>query len=232
MVFGKQYEELMNEETNINIVDKMLKADIHYISFPVFTQNMGSQFVKAVSRIDKPQNKTLVIDLRNNPGGAINSANEMLDILLGQAKTSSLVARNGKAEAYDSDKYQMNFRKIIIMVNENSASSSELLALSLRKHLNNVTIIGHPTFGKGVGQSGFENKNKKYAIYLTSFYWNVENQNISGSRITPDIIVKGSGDKDYFDLVYKLTNLKIIWFILYVAVAVSVIVWAIMSNKK
>lgn len=205
-VYGREYEELNKEELEIHIIDKLIKADINYIRIPVFTEASGYEFVRAVNRINNPEGKTLIIDLRNNPGGSIKAANEMLDSLIGKSITSSLVYKGGRTENYESDKNQITFKKIVVMVNENSASSSEILALSLKKHLGNVTIIGHPTFGKGVGQLAFENKPEKYAIFITSFSWNVKNQNITGSRITPDIIVKGEKDSDYFDAVYKFID--------------------------
>lgn len=60
---------------------------------------------------------------------------------------------------------KVKFKHIYIFVNQNSASSSELLSLGLKKYLNNVTIIGTPTVGKGVGQITFEDKNKKYYFW-------------------------------------------------------------------
>jgi C-terminal processing protease CtpA/Prc len=127
----------------------------------------------------------------------------MLDALLPKCETSRLVFSNGKYAAYYSDKKQVKFKKIIILVNEKSASCSELLTLCLNKSLNNVVVVGHPTFGKGVGQQVYEDREDKYMIYLTSFYWEVKKTCIAGSRIYPEITVKGSSDSDYFNVVDK-----------------------------
>jgi C-terminal processing protease CtpA/Prc len=117
--------------------------------------------------------------------------------LLPECTTSYIIDRNGYINSYNSDKGQVSFKNILVLVDENSASSAELLALGLKKYLNNVTIIGKPTFGKGVGQNIYEDKQKKYMIFLVSFYWNVKEENISGSKIYPDVKINTTSNEEY-----------------------------------
>lgn len=205
-IYGKEYEAMNQEEMDLHVTTKSMSNNIKYVNIPGFVEQTDNEFVNLADKIEKPEEKNLVIDLRNNPGGSINSANGILDFLLGKTVSSSLVDRSGKAYDYSSDKNQVKFKRIFILVNENSASSSEILTLSLKRNLKNVTVIGHPTYGKGVGQLTFENKKEKYAIFITNFYWNVKNENITGKKIIPDIIVKDSLEESYFKEINKLIS--------------------------
>jgi C-terminal processing protease CtpA/Prc len=71
------------------------------------------------------------------------------------------------------------------------------VALSLKTYLPNVTIVGKNTFGKGVGQTVFENKENKYIIFLTDSFWNVKETNILEIGVQPDIIVNGTKFEDF-----------------------------------
>ena len=127
----------------------------------------------------------------------------MLDFLLPECVTSYLVDRDSEIYTYKSDKNQMTFKHIYIYVNENSASSSELLTLGLKTYLNNVTVIGRPTVGKGVGQTVFESKKNKYMIFLVCTYWNIKEKNISSQKIQPDINIKGNELSNYINAMNK-----------------------------
>lgn len=198
---SKYYDDFINREENKHMSTSSFKSGFITVRIPSFGADTGDEVEKYLLSQKNTENITLIFDLRNNSGGLITGANEILDLLLPKCVMSYLVYRDGYKFSYTSDSRMLKFKKIIVMVNENSASSSELMALSLRKHLSNVTIIGHKTFGKGVGQETFENKSKRYIILLTSFYWFVENVNISNTKITPDVIIKGSSDKDFYNYV-------------------------------
>lgn len=195
---GQYYDEMIKEENTSQVTSRAMENNGHYIRINAFTKTVGADFKKAVDGIQNPESKTLIIDLRENGGGLAEPSNYILDLLLPQCVTSYTVDRDGYIDQNYSDENQIKFKKILILVNENSASSSELLTLGLKKYLNNVVIIGQPTVGKGVGQNVFENKEKKYMIFLVNFYWNVKEQNIAGSKITPDVILQGTTDADFF----------------------------------
>lgn len=190
VVSGKDYEELTQEEKESQVAAYELEENAFYVKIDGFTPTSGNAFIKALSEVKNTEDKNLIIDLRGNSGGLIDAANDILDYLLPQCSTSYVIDRNGYINSYYSEEGQKAFKNILILVDGHSASSAELLALGLKKYLDNVTIIGQPTFGKGVGQYTYENKKEKYMIFLVSFYWNVKEQNIAGSRIHPDIYLK------------------------------------------
>jgi tetratricopeptide (TPR) repeat protein len=204
VLYGEDYDELENLESQSQIEHRPYGKDSYYIKIKSFNLNAGNEFEKIIKSVNSNYNKNLIIDLRDNTGGYTETSNQILDTLLPTCATSTLVYRDKSEEIYKSDGEQIKFKKVIIFVNENSASSSELLSLGLRLKLDNVTIIGSKTYGKGVGQEVFENKRKKYAIFLVSFYWNIDNKNINGTGIKPDILINSYSDSDYYSEVDKI----------------------------
>jgi tetratricopeptide (TPR) repeat protein len=196
-IHGDEYDLIKQEENISQVESKVLESNIHYIKIKSFTESVSWEFKEIIDGIENPEDNVLVIDLRDNTGGVTSSSTDILNYLLPECTTSYIVYRNGSMHPYYSDKSFIKFKKILVLVNEYSASSSEILALGLKKYLNNVVIIGHSTVGKGVGQLVYEDKAKKYMIYLVSFYWNVMEENIMEKRITPDVYVKGSDDSSY-----------------------------------
>jgi|LSQX01.2.fsa_nt_gb tetratricopeptide (TPR) repeat protein len=203
VIDGDLYDEMVSFDLNNTIVEKHIDKNTVFLQFNMFTSSTGYKFREIVEDIENPEETNLIIDLRDNPGGLLAESNEMLDLLLPECTTSYLIYRDGYIEDYISDRNQVKFKNIFIMVNENSASSSEVLALGLKKYLDNVYIVGRPTLGKGVGQIVYENKAKKYMIYLVSFYWNVKEENVSGGKIRPDIYVSGNSDQSYIDAINR-----------------------------
>jgi C-terminal peptidase prc len=203
---GEYYDDFNKTEKASHITTTSLNLELKLIRIPAFTADTSDEVKKYLLTLKSTESQSLVLDLRDNPGGLILDANEILDLLLPKCISSYLIYSDAYKYEYTSDSKMLKFKKIIVMVNENSASSSELLALSLKKHLNNVTIIGHKTFGKGVGQETYENKAKHFIILLTSFKWYVEGLNVTQTKVVPDVTLKGSSDKVYFGEVNSLVK--------------------------
>lgn len=197
VVSGEDYDYMVQEEITNQISHYELDDNTFYVRINSFVPSTASDFKKALKEIENTKDTNLVIDLRGNSGGLIYSSTDILDYLLPECTTSYVIDRNGYIDSYYSNENQVSFRNILILVDENSASSAELLTLGLKKYLNNVVVIGKPTFGKGVGQNIYEDKNKKYMIFLVSFYWNVKEENISGSKIYPDVKINSDSNEDY-----------------------------------
>jgi len=203
VISGKDYDYMMKSEKANKLETKELDNNIFYVRISSFTENTSNDFRKKIISIKKHETKNLVIDLRDNGGGLADQSNEILDFLLPACTTSYLIYRDGYIDSYYSDANMVKFKKIFVLTNEYSASSSEILTLGLKKFLPNVTIVGRPTFGKGVGQSVYENKKKKYMIFLVSFYWNIKEKNILDEKIAPDVRIKGNNLNNYLKAVAK-----------------------------
>ncbi|HOM03606.1 MAG TPA: S41 family peptidase [Acetivibrio sp.] len=177
-----------------------------YVKIKSFTLDLEDKFIEKLDKIENPKEKILVIDLRDNRGGYILTADAILDYLLPECLIYYYTYFwNGYTVSPYSAADYVEFKQILILVNENTANSAELLTLGLKKHLKNTIVIGRTTFGENTSHIVYHNEEEGFAVYLASFYWNVEGQNLTESGITPDIVVKN--DSDYMKEVEKLLQL-------------------------
>lgn len=165
--------------------------DTAYIKIYQFASNLPSKFEDIVSEILKNNAKRIIIDLRNNPGGYLEVANEIASWFL--AKDKVVVKeefRDGKSNEYKSRGYKhlQNF-PVVVLVNGGSASASEILAGALRDQ-KGVKLIGEKTFGKGSVQS-LDEFSDGSAIKITVAKWFTPNgTSIADEGLKPDIEIE------------------------------------------
>jgi carboxyl-terminal processing protease len=138
----------------------------------------------------------LVVDLRNNPGGILDSAIDVSDLFLDEGVIVSASGRTPESRftrlANLGD--VMDGATIAILVNRGSASASEIVAGALQDH-DRATIIGTRTFGKGLVQTVMPLSRGRAIKLTTSHYYTPSGDSINGTGITPDILVEG--DRGY-----------------------------------
>ncbi len=164
---------------------------VHYFDIDFFGSNTANEFIEIAEELPDKENSILVIDLRDNGGGLMESCTEMLDYLLHSCVIGNLIYRDGTSSSWYSDEDAVTFEEIFVLINGYTASSSEMLALGLKKNLHNVTVVGEPSYGKGVGQVVFDSRKDRVCVMLVNFYWNVQDENLVNSRIEPDIQAGG-----------------------------------------
>jgi tetratricopeptide (TPR) repeat protein len=201
VVYGEDYDYLIS--LNDSDIHYKEYGDILYVKIENFSSKTDNRVIEKLDKIQDTEEKILAIDLRNNSGGHTNSANNILDALIPKQVTSTLIDRDGYTNSYYSDASQIRFQRIYILVNEETASAAELFALSMKTFLNNVTILGNKTYGKGTGQSVFEDKKAKVMVFVTNHYWNVRQKNIMHSAIIPDITVESADLEDFINIIYE-----------------------------
>ena len=194
LLTGSDYASYMKRKADSSVTVRQQDDNTVYVKISDFSPGTGVLFNEYMQSIEKPEDKILIIDLRDNGSGLTDEAGIMLDALLPECFTSYYIERGGYITTNQSGKSSVKFSKTAILVNENSASASELLALGLRTHLDNVAIIGRQTMGKGVGQIIYNDLNRKYALFLVNHYWNVLEKNIHGTGINVDITVENDAD--------------------------------------
>lgn len=167
----------------------LLEDQVIYVKFPVFDAVVDDWLIASLDKVPASDQQILILDLRNNPGGLLSSANAILDELLSYAITLYQIDQNGYQTPFYSNPSKRFFKEIVILLNEGSASSSEVIALALKKRLSNVTLMGQTSYGKGVGQSLFYDKVSGLSLYIVNFYWNVIEENIHDKGIVPDVKV-------------------------------------------
>ena len=177
---------------------KIIDGDIGYIRISIFNQKTYQETVNAINKLKKSRKKLngLVIDVRNNPGGLLDSVVQISDLFLDANKLGTnkkIVSIKGRAEgtnftanATAGDK--VNNIPIVILVNKGSASASEILAAALRDHKRAI-IVGTQTFGKGSVQSVIPVDSKSMIKITTALYYTPNNESIQAKGVTPDVIV-------------------------------------------
>jgi len=175
----------------ISVVSKMAEPGYGYIRVRSFQANTTKEFKDALTTLQKDGALNgLVIDLRNNPGGLLDQAVKMSDIFLDHGMIVSTKGRikeqNMEFTAHDNgDKYTF---PIIVLVNEGSASASEIVAGALQDH-KRALILGAQTFGKGSVQTIIPMENGAGLRLTTARYYTPNERSIQATGITPDIVV-------------------------------------------
>ena len=173
------------------------KKNIGYVKLKSFNENSDKQFIKKVKNYEKQKNLIgYIIDLRNNPGGLLNQAISITDFFLEKGEIVSTKGRRISetrkffARAGDGIKG----KPVIVLINNGSASASEILAGALKDHKRAI-ILGENSYGKGSVQSIIPLKNGGGIRLTISKYYLPSGKSISGTGITPDIEVEESSDE-------------------------------------
>lgn len=166
----------------------LLENDIGYIRLSQFAESSAKDFEKALNSLKTEGAKSLIIDLRNNPGGMLSSVVEIADLLLPEGKILTIKGKNGPKDEYMSLEGEVDM-PMCVLVNGMSASASEVLAGALKDH-DKAVIIGEKTYGKGVVQSIFELDDDSALKLTTSRYYTPSGKSLDKKGIMPDIEVK------------------------------------------
>lgn len=169
------------------VTHKMLDENLGYIRISEFKHGTVDEFADALSAIQKNMAKGLIIDLRSNPGGYADSVLQMTDMLLPEGTIAYLENNAGEKQYFTSDGRYLAM-PMVILVNEGTASASELMAGSTQAY-GVAKIVGMKTYGKAVGQAPYMITSDT-AIYLTSArYFTPKGECIDKKGITPDVEV-------------------------------------------
>lgn len=201
--------EIVREEIRlVTVKSNIIDDNIGYIKLTSFDELTHEDFRKNLSSLEKANVKGLIIDLRNNPGGLLNICADIADELLGEGVIVYTQTKDGHKEYLTSKKSQTNL-PLVVLVNEGSASASEILAGAIKDHKRGE-LIGTTTFGKGVVQR-IKELNDGSGLKLTiSEYFTPNGTNIHGIGITPDIVVELPEDVEEIGVnnISKDTQLK------------------------
>ena len=130
--------------------------------------------------------RSLVIDIRDNPGGELGQVVSVADALMKEGVIVSVRGTDGQDEVFRSDAKGINV-PLAVLVNENSASASEILAAAVQDS-GTGTIVGTKTYGKGVVQTTLQlQSNKGWVKLTTAAYYTPSGEYVDGTGVQPDI---------------------------------------------
>lgn len=178
------FEITRQNVTYPSVTYKMLDADLGYIKISQFEETTYDQFKKAFEDVQKKKAKGIVLDLRNNPGGLLDITEKIADELLPKGIIVSTRDKSGKVDdSYADDKYSSI--PIVVVVNGQSASASEVLSGALKDH-KRAKLVGETTFGKGVVQTIMPLTDGSAIKLTTAKYFTPSGVCIQGIGIDPD----------------------------------------------
>ena len=166
----------------------MLEDNIGYIWLYEFEKIAVDQFEKAYKELEAQGMEGLIVDLRDNPGGDLEAVVDLVDKFVSEGTIVYTKDRNGKGEVYKAhgDSYDV---PLVLIVNGNSASASEIMTGSLKAH-DRATIVGTKTFGKGIVQSLFGLSDGTAVKITESEYYLPNDECIHGNGIEPDVKIE------------------------------------------
>ncbi|MDY6065880.1 MAG: S41 family peptidase [Finegoldia sp.] len=179
-------ETLTRAMISLTTVESEMIGDIGYINISQFERKTGKEFIDAFESL-KGKSKGIIIDLRYNPGGLLDSTVEIADYLLPEGPIVKTVDKNGKETVEKSASSEQNI-PMVVLVNKSSASASEILTGALKDY-GKATIIGENTFGKGIVQSVIPLESKDALKVTISEYFSPKGNKIHKKGVAPDIKV-------------------------------------------
>ena len=183
--------EIKREKIVTNpVLSKILSNNIGYIEVTSFDEDTAKHFKEEYEKLQGQNIKSLIIDLRNNGGGIVDEAIDIADYIAD--KDSTLLITTDKNEKEEITKAKIDpiiNMPIVIMVNENTASASEILAGAL-KDLNKATLVGVKTYGKGVIQGVMTLSDGSGLKLTTEEYMTPNREKINKKGIEPNEEVK------------------------------------------
>lgn len=174
---------------NPTIEYQMLDNKIGYIIISEFDDVTVGQFKKAVDELEAQGMKSLIVDVRNNPGGLLDSVVNVLDRLLPPGLVVYTQDKYNKRETELARDYKKINVPMAVLINGNSASASEIFAGTLQDY-EVATIIGTTSFGKGIVQKVIPLSDGTAVKLTVSKYYTPKGRNIHGTGIKPDIEVE------------------------------------------
>ena len=175
------------------VYHEMKEDKIGYIQVTEFDDVTTDQYKEALEDLENQGMKGLVVDLRNNPGGNVDTVTDMLDLMLPEGTTLSIKDKQGNESVYESDDEHQFTKPLVVLVNENSASASEIFSGAIQT-FGTGEVVGTTTYGKGVVQQIFDLKDGT-SVKLTIAEYLIAGQfGINGKGVTPDVEVQYEKD--------------------------------------
>ena len=179
----------------VSVKTLLLPDDFGYVRISVFNENTLSDLTKGIAKMEKQtkkgQLKGILLDLRNNPGGLLDQAVGVADVFLNKGIIVSVIGRDKDKKIVEYAKPNGGYLKtipIVTLVNQASASASEIVAGALQDN-ERAVVVGQKTFGKGSVQTLVELDDKSAIKYTIARYYTPSGKSIQAKGIDPDVTI-------------------------------------------
>src|SRR5213595_3623017 len=186
---------------NAHLIDKELTGafKVGYVRVVQFNEPTAEELSKALDELQKQGMQALVLDLRNNPGGLLNSAVDVCALFL--PPNTKVVSTQGRVASQQHDYSTSGAKKerpsfpMVVLINEGSASGAEIVAGAL-KDLRRAVLVGETTFGKGSVQNVMQLPDGSAVRFTTAKYYTPSKQVIQGNGVAPNIRVAMTAEQE------------------------------------
>lgn len=181
-----------------HVASQMLKDNIAYIQVDSFDSGVAETFKNQITQLKNDGAKGIIIDLRSNGGGIVDEATGIADLFLKNGETILITKAKESAEEITKSKNAPIIQDIpvVLLVNEGTASASEILAGALKDKYPNTTIVGKTTYGKGVIQTLYNLSDGSGIKITTEEYYTPNHNKINKEGIKPDVEVDLTKDSE------------------------------------
>ncbi|AFY38357.1 C-terminal processing peptidase-2 [[Leptolyngbya] sp. PCC 7376] len=179
------------------VTHRMKQVDgesVGYIRLDEFSSHAAEQMYKAIQDLESQAVEGFVLDLRGNPGGLLYSSVDIARMWMEEGAIVRTVDRKGGDREFSANQTAITDLPLVVLVNENSASASEILAAALKDN-NRATLVGTRTYGKGTVQSVHELSNGAGLAVTISRYYPPSGISINMNGVNPDITVELSREQ-------------------------------------
>lgn len=165
----------------------MLNEEIGYLKLSSFDDTTVNEFSDTLSELEQEGATSLILDLRGNPGGTVEAAQYVADLFLDEGIFYYTMDKNGEKEYFETEE-DVNPIPLVVLINEGSASASEMLAGALQDR-DRATLVGVTTFGKGIMQQHFMVDSSSMLKLTTHEFYTPNGNRIHETGILPDVEV-------------------------------------------
>lgn len=192
----KTFKVTKENITLLSVSSEMIEnngKNVGYLSVSIFGQKTYSQFKSALNNLESKNMDSLIIDLRGNTGGYLYIVTNMLEEFLNKNDVMYQIQSSNGTKKYASSKSQNRKYDIVILIDENSASASEIMAAAMKEEYG-ATLVGKTTYGKGTVQVTKDLSNGAMIKYTIEKWLTPSGKNIDGEGISPDYEVELSDE--------------------------------------
>lgn len=188
-----EYDIKRDAVASDSVTHELLEDNIGLITITSFDDDTNKEFESNLKELTDQNINSLIIDLRSNGGGYVDTAVDVADQILGKGNIVTIRNKNGSTQEYTSDANRKLDLPIVVLIDSNTASASEILTGALRDY-GVATIVGTKSFGKGIIQDVIDLEDGSGIKLTTSEYLTPSGECIHKIGIEPDIYIEFDAD--------------------------------------
>ena len=173
-----------------SVAGKMIDERLGYIKIASFSESTGDEFKATLAELERAGMKGFVLDMRQNPGGVVDGCIKIAQEIVPKGTITSVIKRDGSKEVFTSDLAAAKF-PIVVLIDHNSASASELLAGALQD-TKAAVVVGETSYGKGSVQTLIPMAHDDGLKLTIARYYTPNGKCIDGVGISPDVKIESA----------------------------------------